>query len=513
MNKTQTTGEQGTRNKTKGSGEIERFEMYIDGQWKQSASGRWFDTKNPFTGEVWAQLPHADETDVDLTVRAAHEAFTSGPWASMTASDRGLLLYRLGDVIAANAAYLAELEVKDNGKLMVEMLGQTRYLPRWCQYYGGLADKVEGSVTPIDKAGMLHYITHEPIGVVAAITPWNSPLLLTMWKVAPALAAGNTVVVKPSEFASASMLGLAKLFDEAGFPKGVFNVITGFGQDTGRALVEHPLVQRIAFTGSDIGGAKISESAARHFKRVTLELGGKSPHIVFPDADMEAAVKGVISGIFAAGGQTCMAGSRLLLHSSIHDEFLEKLVARMKQARLGDPNDPNTDVGPMATEPQLEKVLKYIEIAKSEGATCLMGGTRAQRPECGNGWFVEPTIFSNVTNDMRIAQEEVFGPILSVIKFDTEEEAIQIANDTPYGLAAGFWSQDLQRAISLPKRLKAGTVWVNAYRVVSYMAPFGGMKNSGLGRENGISAIHDYLEQKSVFIKGKSEISNPFTLQ
>ena len=492
---------------------VKTLEMYIDGRWKPSATGRWLDTKNPYTNRVWARIPEADANDVDEAVRAAHAAFTSGPWSTMTASDRGLLLHRLGDVIAANAQYLAELEVEDNGKLMTEMVGQMRYLPRWFQYYGGLADKIEGAVTPIDKAGMFHYVVHEPIGVVGAITPWNSPLLLTVWKLAPALAAGNTVVVKPSEFASASMLGLARLFEEAGFPKGVLNVVTGYGDEAGRALVEHPLVERIAFTGSDIGGAKISEAAGRLFKRVSLELGGKSPHIVFADADIDAAVKGVISGIFAAAGQTCMAGSRLLLHASIHDEFVGKLVERMKTARLGDPHDATTDVGPIATEPQLAKVLDYINIARNEGARCVLGGKRASEPHLGEGWFVEPTIFTDVHNSMRIAQEEVFGPVLSVMRFETDDEAVAIANDTPYGLAAGFWTTDMHRALSLPKRLRAGTVWVNAYRVVSYLAPFGGVKSSGLGRENGMAAIHEYLETKSVFLNSKSSINNPFTLQ
>lgn len=491
----------------------EKFPMYIDAEWCESSSGRWFDTKNPYTGDVWAQLPEANEVDVNRAVEAAHRAFTSGPWATMIPSDRGLLLHRLGDVIAANARHLAELEVKDNGKLMVEMLGQMKYLPRWFQYYGGLADKIEGAVTPIDKAGMFHYVTHEPMGVVGAITPWNSPLLLTVWKLAPALAAGNTVVVKPSEFASASMIGFAKLFEEAGFPKGVINVVTGFGQEAGSALVEHPLVKRIAFTGGNIGGQKISEAAARQFKRVSLELGGKSPHIIFGDADLPAAIKGVISGIFAACGQTCMAGSRLLLHSSIHDEFVERLVERMKQARLGDPFEETTDVGPIATEAQLQKILDYVEIGKSEGATCVLGGKKATGSNCGRGWFFEPTIFTGVTNDMRLAREEVFGPVLSIMKFDSDDEAIEIANDTQFGLSAGFWTQDLARAMSLPKRIRAGTVWVNSYRVVSYMAPFGGMGHSGFGRENGAAAIHEYLETKSVFINPKSSISNPFTLQ
>jgi aldehyde dehydrogenase (NAD+) len=492
---------------------IRDFQMLIDGTWCDADSGDTFTSLDPYAGDVWARLPRAGTSDVDRAVRAAHAAFTTGPWSRMTASDRGLMLHRMGDIIAANAQMLADLEVRDNGKLMVEMLGQMRYLPRWFQYYGGLADKIEGSVTPIDKGEMFHYVTHEAVGVVGAITPWNSPLLLTVWKLAPALAAGCTVVVKPSEHASASMLGLARLFEEAGFPPGVVNVVTGFGHDAGAALVDHPLVSRIAFTGSDIGGRKISESAARSFKRVSLELGGKSPHIVFADADIEAAVKGVISGIFAAAGQTCMAGSRLLLHRSIHDDFVARLVEGMKTARLGDPRLADTDVGPIATEPQLQKVLDYIAVAKGEGATCVLGGRRPEGAEYARGLFVEPTIFTGVTNDMRIAREEVFGPVLSIMSFDTDEEAIAIANDTDYGLAAGFWTQDLARAITLPKKLRAGTVWVNAYRVVSYLAPFGGFKHSGIGRENGIEAIREYLEPKSVFINPKSNIQNPFTLQ
>jgi aldehyde dehydrogenase (NAD+) len=309
------------------------------------------------------------------------------------------------------------------------------------------------------------------------------------------------------------MIGLARLFEQAGFPKGVVNVVTGFGAEAGEPLVEHPLVTRIAFTGGNAGGRKISETAARHFKRVSLELGGKSPNIVFADASLDDAVKGVISGIFAASGQTCMAGSRLLVQSNIHDEFVARLVAAMKKARLGDPNNPETDVGPIATEAQLAKVLHYIDVARDEGARCVLGGERATRTECGSGWFVEPTIFVDVRNEMRIAQEEVFGPILAVIRFENEDEAVAIANDSPYGLAAGVWTQDLARAIALPRRLNAGTVWVNAYRVVSYLAPFGGVKQSGIGRENGAAAIHEYLEAKSVFINPTPSISNPFTLQ
>ncbi|MEN5082460.1 aldehyde dehydrogenase [Bosea sp. TWI1241] len=487
--------------------------MVIGSESREAADGRWLETMNPYTGRPWALIPRGGAADIDRAVTAAHEAFTSGPWSRMTASDRGLLMYRLAELIAANAERLADLEVRDNGKLRVEMLGQMKYLPRWFQYYGGLADKIEGSVTPIDKPNMFHYVTHEPLGVVGAITPWNSPLLLTVWKLAPAMAAGNTVVVKPSEHASVSMLALARLFDEAGFPPGVVNVVTGLGPEAGEPLVEHPLVARIAFTGGNPGGRKIYEAAARQFKRVLLELGGKSPNIVFDDADLDAAVKGVISGIFAAGGQTCMAGSRLLLHAAIHDRFLEALVARMREARLGDPNAADTDVGPVATEQQLAKVLDYIAIAEAEGARCVLGGRRSSRPGCTEGWFVEPTIFADVRNDMRVAREEVFGPILSVIRFETEEEAIAIANDTPFGLAAGVWTRDLARAMTMPKRLRAGTVWINAYRVVSFLAPFGGFKESGIGRENGQAAIMEYLETKSVFINARPGVANPFTLQ
>jgi aldehyde dehydrogenase (NAD+) len=490
--------------------DLQAFEMLIDGAWTPSGSGRWFESIDPYTAKPWARLPRGDADDVDQAVRAAHAAFDRGSWAEMTPSDRGRLLYRLADLIEADAERLADLEVRDNGKLMVEMRGQMRYLPRWFRYYGGLADKIEGVVTTIDKPGVLHFVTYEPLGVVAAITPWNSPLLLTAWKIAPALAAGNTVVVKPSEHASASMLAVAALFERAGFPAGVLNVVTGLGPEVGEPLVAHPLVARVAFTGGDAGGRAVYESAARGLKRVSLELGGKSPNIVFADADLDAAVKGVVSGIFAASGQTCMAGSRLLVESTIHDAFVQRLVDFMRGARLGDPRCPDTDMDPIATEAQFEKILRYIEIARAEGARCVLGGKRADiRP----GWFVEPTIFTGVTNSMRIAREEVFGPILSVLRFETEDEAIAMANDTEYGLAAGVWTSSLARATRIPRRLKVGTVWINSYRVVSYLAPFGGVKASGIGRENGAAAILEYLEAKSVFMGPPQAIANPFTLR
>jgi len=492
---------------------MEKFRMYIDGEFVEAASGEWFDSFDPFTGEVWSQVAAGGTTDVNRAVEAAHRAFTQGPWSEMTASERGMLVHKLGDLIARDAKKLAEMEVQDNGKLIAEMQGQVNYVPQWYYYFGGLADKIEGAVIPLDKKGYFNFTRHEPLGVVAAITAWNSPLLLLAWKLAPALAAGCTVVIKPSEFTSASTLEFVKLIKEAGFPNGVVNVVTGFGKDVGEPLTTHPLVRKIAFTGSDATGRAINEVAAKSFKRVTLELGGKSPNIVFDDADIEDAVNGAVSGIFAATGQTCIAGSRLLLQENIHDEFMEKLITLAKTARMGNPMNTETQVGPITTKPQYEKVLGYIDVAKTEGAKLALGGAPASRPECGDGWFIEPTVFTGVTNDMRIAQEEVFGPVLSVIKFKDEEEAIKIANDIRFGLGSGVWTSDIGRAIRMSEKIQAGTVWVNTYRAVSYMSPFGGYKDSGVGRESGIEAIYQYLQTKSVWINTGAKTGNPFVLK
>jgi (Z)-2-((N-methylformamido)methylene)-5-hydroxybutyrolactone dehydrogenase len=492
---------------------MQKHQMYIGGEWVAPASGEWFESYDPFTGQPWALIARGNAQDADNAVNAAHAAFTSGPWPEMTPTQRGALLRKLGDLIAQNAQRLAEIEVHDNGKLIAEMSAQLNYCPQWYYYFGGLADKVQGAVIPLDKKGYFNFTRYEPLGVVVAITPWNSPLMLTAWKLAPALAAGNTVVLKPSEFTSVSALEFVKLVEQAGFPAGVVNVVTGYGKEVGMPLVEHALTRKITFTGSDATGRVINETAARGFKKVGLELGGKSPNIVFEDADLEDAVNGAVSGIFAATGQTCIAGSRLLVQESIHDRFVEKLLALARTARMGNPLSMETQVGPVTTRPQYEKVLSYIDIARNEGAKLQLGGGPAKRPECGSGWFVEPTVFTGVDNRMRIAQEEVFGPVLSVIPFKDEEDALRIANDVRFGLGAGVWTRDIGRSIRMSERIQSGTVWVNTYRAVSFMSPFGGYKDSGVGRENGMQAIYDYLQMKSVWINAGVKSGNPFVMR
>ncbi|PWC87501.1 carnitine dehydratase [Azospirillum sp. TSH100] len=493
---------------------MQDYRLHIAGSFVDPAGGEWIDSIDPYRGEAWARIPRGTGRDADLAVAAAKSAMAAGPWASMSATERGKILRRIGDAVLANAERLARVEVRDNGKLLAEMRGQLGAIAEYWYYYGGLADKIEGSVVPVEKPDVLALTLREPVGVVLALTAWNSPLMFVAMKCAPALAAGCAVVVKPSEFASASTLEFAALLQETGLPPGVFNVVTGYGHEIGAALVDHPDVAKISFTGSDATGARIYETAARSMKRVTMELGGKSPNIVFADADLDAAAAGAVSGIFGAAGQMCTAGSRLLVENSIREAFTERLVALAGSIRLGDPMAPETDVGPIATAPQYRKVLDYLEIAAASGARCILGGRPASGPGLIGGQFVEPTIFTDVTNDMRIAQEEVFGPILSIIGFDSEEEAIRIGNDVIYGLAAGVWTSDIGRAIRLSKAIKAGTVWVNTYRSYSFTLPSGGMKRSGLGRESGIEAIGEFLETKSIMLNASSgKAANPFVQQ
>lgn len=486
---------------------MRHYGHYINGRETVPATGEYFATEDPYTGEAWAMIARGNESDVDSAVSAAESA-GQGDWGRLSPSGRGRLLRTLADLVLAEAPHLATIETTDNGKLYAEALVQARYMSEYFHYYAGLADKVEGRVIPTDKADVFTYTRYEPKGVIGIITPWNSPLSLASWKIAPALAAGCTVVVKPSEFSSASTLELVRLFAKAGFPPGAVNAVTGYGNEAGEHLVTHPQVAHVGFTGGDAAGRRIYQLAASQLKTVTLELGGKSPNIIFDDADLDNALKGAVAGIFAATGQSCQAGSRLLVQESIYDAFVEKLVDYVADVKLGDPRADDTQVGPVANKPQFDKVLNYIDIATAEGATCVTGG-RA-RADLGSGQFIEPTIFTDVNNEMRIAQEEVFGPVLSVIRFKDEEEAIQIANDVVFGLAGAVWTKSLKRAMLVTEKLKAGTVWVNNYRATSFTSPFGGFKQSGVGRESGQEAVKEYLETKCVWISSDLDVTNPF---
>lgn len=493
--------------------ELPRYLNTIGGKATAAADGAVLESYDPYTGRPWARIPRCSAADVDAAVGAARRAFDDPRWRGLTPTGRGKLLLRLADLISVEGERLAAIEVQDNGKLMSEMAAQLRYIPEWYRYFAGLADKIEGCVLPIDKAGMHVHTRREPLGVVACITPWNSPLLLLTWKLAPALAAGNTAVVKPSEHASASTLAFIELFEKAGFPPGVVNSVTGLPAEAGAPLTRHPGVDKIAFTGGDSAGVGVYHGAADGLKHLSLELGGKSPNIIFADAKLSDAVNGAISGIFAASGQTCIAGSRLLVQRAVHDGVVERLVGLAKTARIGDPKLADTQVGPVTTRQQRERILGYMALAREGGAECVLGGGAPSDARLGGGWFVEPTIFTGVNNSMRIAREEVFGPVLAVIPFDDEEQALAIANDSPYGLAAGVWTTDMGCALRMSERLNAGTVWINCYRAVSFMAPFGGFKRSGLGRENGREVIDAYLQTKTVWIDTGGQASNPFVIR
>ena len=492
--------------------ELKNYQMYINGEWVAAQSGKTFESINPSNGKPWAVVPEADEVDVDAAVKAAHRAFTEGPWSTMTATERGKLLRRLGDVLAEHSESLGHCETVDTGKLFKETRWQARYISDYFYYYAGLADKVSGETLPIDKPNMWTMTIREPLGVVAAVVPWNSQLFLVAVKIGPALAAGNTVVLKASEHASAPMLEFAKVFEEAGFPPGVFNVISGLGEPCGRALTTHPLVDRISFTGGPETARHVVRNSAENFAQVSLELGGKSPVVIFDDADLESATNGVLLSIFSASGQSCVAGSRLLLHESIHDEVLARVAEKASKIRIGDPLDENSQMGPLATQAQLDNIDSTVADAKANGATLVHGGK--QPAGMGDGWYYEPTVVACPDQQIGIVQRELFGPVVSALRFTDEAHALQLANDCRFGLAAGIFTADIGRALRITKAIRSGIVWVNTYRMVSPLAPFGGYKDSGYGRESGLEAIYDYTRPKTVWLNTSPDpIADPFVMQ
>ena len=493
-------------------GNLETYKMFVNGEWIESEKRETFESINPSTGKPWALIPEASASDVNKAVEAAYDAFSEGEWSKITPTQRGKYLRKLGDLLANKSEELGKIESIDTGKLLKETRWQAKYIAEYFHYYAGLADKIEGATLPIDKPDMYAFNVREPLGVVAAIVPWISQLFLVAVKIGPALAAGNTVVLKASEHASAAMLEFGKVIEEAGFPPGVVNIISGHGDPCGKTLTSHPLVHRISFTGGPSTARHVIRNSAENFAEVSLELGGKSPFIVFDDADIESAVNGSIAGIFGASGQSCVAGSRLYLHENIADEFLNKMLNLASKIKLGDPLQEETQMGPLATLGQMNLIENEISNAKAQGAKILHGGKRSTNVD--GGWFYEPTIVDCHDQKLKIVDTELFGPVLSVIRFKSEEEVIKLANDTKYGLAAGVFTKNGARSLRVTKALRAGIVWINTYRVVSPIAPFGGYKDSGYGRESGMQAIHDYTRIKTVWINTSDEpMSNPFQMR
>jgi acyl-CoA reductase-like NAD-dependent aldehyde dehydrogenase len=489
-----------------------RYKMFINGTWQDASDGKRFDSINPATEQPWCSIPESTEDDINGAVESAHAAFTSGPWARLTPTERGKYLRRLAELLDEKSEHLGRIETIDTGKMLKETRWQAKYIAEFFHFYAGCADKVSGQTLPIDKPDMITLTLREPLGVIAAVVPWNSQLFLVAVKIGPALAAGNTVVLKASEHASAAMLEFGKLVEEAGFPEGVVNIVTGHADPCGRVLTSHPLVQRISFTGGTTAARHVVRNSAENFAQVSLELGGKSPFIVFDDANIESAVNGSIAGIFGASGQSCVAGSRLYLHNSIADEFLDKMLQQAQTIKLGDPLDDATQMGPLATYAQIEHIERQVEMAKAEGGTILTGGHRGDTP--ATGWYYPPTIIACPRQDLTIVGTELFGPVLSVLRFNDEDEVLQLANDSQFGLAAGVFTRDGARALRMTKALRAGIVWVNTYRVVSPIAEFGGFKESGYGRESGMQAIYDYTRPKTAWLNiSDAPLTNPFVMR
>ncbi|NPT37772.1 aldehyde dehydrogenase [Paraburkholderia xenovorans] len=491
--------------------QVEVFSMYIDGEFVQAEGGRTLDSINPWSGSVWAKVPDATAADVNRAVEAAHRAFTSGPWPKMTPTERAVLLQKLADKLVEHKERLGYVETQDTGKLLKETTWQAGHTARAYTYFAGLADKLQGDIPP-SGASMLNLVLHEPVGVVAAIIPWNSQLQLSAYKIAPALATGNTIVVKASEDASTPLLTLAKLVHEVGFPPGVINFVSGGANPCAITLTSHPLVRRIAFTGGADTARRLIPNSAHNIAKLSLELGGKSPVIVFDDADLDSCVNGIVAGIFGASGQSCAAGSRLLAHESIHDVLVERLVERCKTTRVGDPFDAATNMGPLATARQVDRIETLLASSVEQGARVVSGGKRIGGLPF-NQCF-EPTIALCDRSDYPIVQEELFGPVLSVLKFRDDDEAVALANDSKYAFAGGIFSRDFARAMRTARVVNAGRLWINTYRVTGVNVPFGGFKQSGYGREAGIDALKDYTETKAVMIEvGGEAVADPFVMR
>ena len=491
---------------------MKKYDHFIDGDWWAPDSGDYLESIDPAHATPWASFARGNANDAQAAVSAADRAFNEGPWSQYSTRQRCECLIEIADLLEQRWPELVEAEIRDNGKRISEVNGQFAGLHSWYRYFAKLGTQVESQRLDNHVPGVINHAHYQPYGVVVAITPWNSPLMIAAWKLGPALAAGNTVVIKPSEFASASTLEFVRLLSETSLPAGVVNVVTGLGQEVGEPLVKHPQTRKITFTGSDIGGRKVAEAAASGVKPVTLELGGKSPQLLFADADLDNALNGIISGIFLSNGQTCVAGSRLIIESSIHDEVVERMVERAGRLQAGDPLSLHTEIGPLANQAHLDKVLSMIAEARSQGALCVYGGERQYPAVCPRGFYVQPTIFTEVTTQMTIWHEEVFGPVLAVIRAEDEDHAVALANDSKYGLAAGIWTSDSERADRLARRLVAGTVYINHYRSVDPGSPIGGFKSSGYGRELGPDAVRDFMQIKSVWV-GSAPCADPFPAQ